>query len=551
MQSSSGHLGRVGLVALAALARESVASYGDEYQIQWINKDNNVIRHPKRDTSCPLTDWKLCPASVNGGCCPNNYECDVSSCFATTAGPSTGCGSRVGYYDCPLTAGAGSCCPVGFICGGVQCLPPSGQYSESCPASYFACPSSLGYGCCQSGKVCGSGACYDNTPMTLPVSFATTSTDSNGDIITTTITATSVVTPGPDLSSDAASVIGVAKLIPSTVSKQSAISTSSSNDSNDGLSTAALGGIIAAVVVILIAIIVAAVLIIKRLRRTEKAAKAAAESRRDDSSKPPTTSNKSGFGRPSISEVDGVDIDPLTRARLSPHMRSQSDSTVANRSRSITPGFLISSSGGEGSSRTSSPPVWSQGVFNNILPSDVSDGRQSSLDNYGGGGGGYQSDSNDANNYNNNMQFSQHTAQRVSYDSQASSFYGRGHWSNASEVAGSLYGAHGVSELDTMDASEAAVRRQSNSTSMTTRPIAAYVRRSSDPSTSTTTRARGDSGATGPLTAQPPLGTVTEIPLELHGHYGPSDLAAGQTAGKLNKEPDSTTTRTGTVDNTP
>ncbi|KAI1632744.1 hypothetical protein F4809DRAFT_653079 [Biscogniauxia mediterranea] len=531
MQSFRGHLGRVGLVALAALARESVASYGDEYQVQWINKDNNVLRHPKRDSSCSLTDWKLCPASVNGGCCPNNYECDVSSCFATTAGPSTGCGSLVGYYDCPLTAGAGSCCPVGFICGGgSNCLPPSDQYSESCPASYFACPSSLGYGCCQTGKMCGSGVCYDNTPMTLPVSFATTSTESNG-----------VVTPGPDISSGTAAAIGVAKLIPSTVSKQPAISTNST----------ALGGIIAAVVVILIAIIIAAVLIIKRLRKTEKAAKAAAESRRDDSSKPPTTSNKSGFGRPSISEVDGVDIDPLTRTRLSPHMRSQSDSTVANRSQSITPGFLFSSSGGEGSSRTSSPPIWSQGVFNNILPSDVSDGRQSSLDNYGGGGGGYQSDSNDANNYNNNMQYSQPTTQRVSYDSQASSFYGRRHWSNASEVAGSLYGAHGVSELDTMDASEAAVRRQqSNSSNMTTRPIVAHVRRSSDPPTSTTTRARDDSGATVPLAAQPPLGTVTEIPLELHGHYGPSDLtsgqtAAGQTAAKPNKGPDSATTGMG------
>ncbi|KAI1492820.1 hypothetical protein F5X96DRAFT_317436 [Biscogniauxia mediterranea] len=546
MQSFRGHLDRVGLVALAALARESVASYGDEYQVQWINKDHNVLRHPKRDSSCSLTDWKLCPASVNGGCCPNNYECDVSSCFATTAGPSTGCGSLVGYYDCPLTAGAGSCCPVGFICdGGSNCLPPSDQYSESCPASYFACPSSLGYGCCQNGKICGSGACYDNTPMTLPVSFATTSTESNGGIITTTITTTSVVTPGPNISSGTAAAIGVAKLIPSTVSKQPAISTNSSNDSNNGLSTAALGGIIAAVVVILIAIIIAAVLIIKRLRKTEKAAKAAAESRRDYSSKPPIMSNKSGFGRPSISEVDGVDIDPLTRTRLSPHMRSQSDSTVANRSQSITPGILVSSSGGEGSSRTSSPPIWSQGVFNNILPSDTSDGRQSSLDNYGGGGGGYQSDSNDANNYNNNMQYSQPTTQRVSYDSQTSSFYGRRHWSNASEVAGSLYGAHGVSELDTMDASEAAVRRQSNSSNMTTRPIAAHVRRSSDPPTSTTTRARGDSGATVPLAAQPPLGTVTEIPLELHGHYGPSDLSAGQTAAKPNKGPGSATTGTG------
>ncbi|KAI5928175.1 hypothetical protein F4810DRAFT_181872 [Camillea tinctor] len=530
MQSSWGHLGRVGLVALAALVRESVASNGDEYQLHWIDKDNNVLRHPKRDSSCQLADWSLCPASVNGGCCPNGYECDISSCYATTAGPSTACG-RVGYYNCPLTAGAGSCCPVGFICaGGSACLPASGQSSQSCPTSFFGCPSSLGYGCCPDGRVCGSGVCYDTTPTTLPVVFTTTRTESNGDVISTVVTTTSVITPGPDLSSSIAAAIGVPKLIPSTVAKQSAISTNSSDNSTSGLSSAALGGIIAAVVVILIAIVVAAVLIIKRLRKTEKAANAAAESRRYDSSKPPTNSNKSGFGQPSVSEVDGVDVDPRRRARLSPHMRSQSDSTVANQSQSTTPGFLVSSSGGEGSSGTSSPPIWSQGVFGNILPSDVSDGRQSSQDNYGSGG--YQSDSNDTNhNQSNNARY----AQRVSYDSQVSSFYGRRHWSNASEMAGSLYGAHGVSELDTLDASEAAARRQSNSSNLT-RPGAAHVRRSSDPSTTTTTtRTIGDSGATAPIIAQPPLGTVTEIPLELHGHYGPPTLAIGQTAAKLDK----------------
>lgn len=50
------------------------------------------------------TKMKLCPSSLEGGCCPDNYDCGVSSCYATTRGPST-CGTRVGYHACAAIYG--------------------------------------------------------------------------------------------------------------------------------------------------------------------------------------------------------------------------------------------------------------------------------------------------------------------------------------------------------------------------------------------------------------------------------------------------------------
>lgn len=50
------------------------------------------------------TSMKLCPSSKEGGCCPDNYDCGVSSCYATTKGPST-CGTKVGWYACAAVDG--------------------------------------------------------------------------------------------------------------------------------------------------------------------------------------------------------------------------------------------------------------------------------------------------------------------------------------------------------------------------------------------------------------------------------------------------------------
>lgn len=66
------------------------------------------VLHRRQEDSCG-TGSSACPASLNGGCCPDGYGCASESCFATTRAPST-CHSRVGYYACAAVYG-GTCRP--------------------------------------------------------------------------------------------------------------------------------------------------------------------------------------------------------------------------------------------------------------------------------------------------------------------------------------------------------------------------------------------------------------------------------------------------------
>ncbi|KAI2784169.1 hypothetical protein F4815DRAFT_271357 [Daldinia loculata] len=498
-------MARIGLAVLAVLAPTATAMHDNRYQIHQLEKNHNILRHPKREATCQQSGFTLCPASADGGCCPENYACAISSCYATTAGPTSACGTT-GYYNCPLTAGPGACCPVGFLCGRdtEDCLPPAGvSYSQSCPSSWFGCAASLGYGCCPDGMVCGSATCYGTSLKTLPVSETVTTTNSKGNTITTVVTSSSVISPGPDPSdTSSATAAGVAKLIPSTVSKSPALETGSGggsgNNSGNGLSQAQIGGIVGGAIALLAVIIVIAAIIIWRLKRTEKAAKAAAKSRHGNSSGEPR-SQKSGYGQLSISEVDGTDVDSIMRTRNA-HFRARSDSSTAGeQSRSETPNYY-------GSNASTTPPAW-PGYSPQLPGSDASDGRQSSLDSYGA--------------RHDNGYF----PARPSVDSQTPRTHAR-KWSDASELDGSIVGAHGVSELGSPDALEAA-RRRSNSS---TRPPRGQVRRTSDPPGNS----RGTRGE-GVTPTAATLGTLAEIS-ELHGYYGSPDIAVGQTAARLNKK---------------
>ncbi|KAI1769923.1 hypothetical protein F4818DRAFT_308892 [Hypoxylon cercidicola] len=491
-----GSSNRVRFLVLAVLAPVTVAIQDEIYQIHQLVKDHNFIRHPKREASCQQEGYNLCPASVDGGCCPDGYACAVSSCYATTAGPTTACG-RAGYYNCPITAGAGTCCPVGYICGKRSCEAPAGVtgYSATCPTSYFGCPSSLGYGCCPNGMQCGSQTCYNTAPQTFPVSATVTTTNANGDTITTLVTSTEVITPGgpPDASATSSSTGAgdVMKLLPSTVSKLPAIETGSSDSSGGGgggLTGGQLGGIVGGAIALLLITITVAAIILWRLKRTEKAARAAAGSRREPTSSDPPRSQKSGFGQPSISEVDGADTDTIARARAAYYRaRSPSSTTAGGDSRSETPNYY-------GSNASTTPPAWAAGyvahAHAHVPVSDAaSDGRQSSLDSYGA--------------------VSRHDtpahAPRPSVESSSRGSHGHARqWSDASELDGSVVSAHGVSELASPDVLDAARRR----------------------SGSVTRKGRGEGAAA------VPLGTLDEV-TELHGHYGPSDLAVGQTAARL------------------
>ncbi|KAI1424807.1 hypothetical protein F5Y12DRAFT_423094 [Xylaria sp. FL1777] len=500
MRGLRRYSGSVGLLVSAILTQAAWANLeeeDDEYELHWVDKSLNIFQHVKRKAVCQVDGWLLCPSSVGGGCCPPNFECGTASCFATTAGP-TSCNGKTGYYNCPLTLGPGSCCQVGLICndnGG--CDPPPGvTVSPSCPANWIGCAVSFGGGCCRSGQVCGSGVCYNATPQTLPVSETKTTTNSNGHTTITVVTSMTVITDVPSTSSGSATAAGVPQLVPSTVAKLDAIQTGDSEGGgHGGLSSGALGGIVTGVIVLLIAIVVAATFIVLRLKKTEKAARdaeKAAESRHESSNSQPR-SHKSGFGQPTISEIDSTtDADPVHRfpiMRPSPHLRSRSATTgTTDGSPSPTPNFTHSD--------TSSPPLWGM-PFNYPPEEDNAPVRMS---------------------------------QRVSVDSGGTCRHFR-QPSDSSE----LEGPHGESELEATENNEAGSRRRSNSNPQSAKT---HVRRNSDMSGQN--RARGDSN-TGTL------GTVAEM-IELHGHYGPADTAAGQTAANLNRGPSSVTSAPGHQD---
>lgn len=63
------------------------------------------IQGRKREAaSCP-TDFQLCPASLEGGCCPNDRECGTSSCYSpSTTAIVSACGVA-GYVACDLDDG--------------------------------------------------------------------------------------------------------------------------------------------------------------------------------------------------------------------------------------------------------------------------------------------------------------------------------------------------------------------------------------------------------------------------------------------------------------
>jgi hypothetical protein len=480
-------------LVIAVLSREVEAAHDDgPYLVQRLEKSDHVVRHQRRDASCVRADWELCPASVGGGCCPSGYSCGESLCTATTAGPSGSC-SQADYYQCPAERGGG-CCPVGTICDEVNdtCNPTNGDTSApDCPENYFACPASLGLGCCQNGMACGVDTCYATRPSTLPVSFAVTTTNSDGDAVTSTRTTQTVITPGLPAATVTAATGGAPKLIQSTLTKMAAIETGTSS-SGPTLSNAGIGGIVAGVVVVLIAIIVATVLIIRRLKSTERAV-AGADSKRG-SSNGQQRPQKPGFGQPSVSEVGAFDIDPLMRSpSIRPsHFRTESDSSVAERSPTRNQNFH----------GTTSPTPW-PGVYDPIPTSDTPDSRGQSIDG-----------AHDA------TRQAHGGSERTSCDSAATGMYTR-HWSNASEVSGSIDGAHGTSELDANDVVPDRRRRSSSATGTTQVPMA-HVRRVSEG------RGRSESSA-----AAVQLGTVNEE--QLHGYYGPPDHAVGQTGHALRR----------------
>ena len=260
----------------------------------------------RRDGAVCPADNSLCPDSLGGGCCPPRYECATDSCYATTAGITSACGKE-GWFACPA-ADSGGCCPVGYVCGPNDCSAPVGvtKTITSCPANYSLCPAEMNFGCCQSGMGCGLNACYSTAPVTTTVLQRITTTK-DGEVITSTRTATTVTTPTAPPRLDAEDPNVAAKFIPSSVPKTSP-SSAPSDGGSSGLTSAQLGGIVGGAVALLIVVLVAAFFIIKRLNRVASHL----ESSRQSSEKTKSQSHgQQQYLNVSQGYPDDTSIDPL------------------------------------------------------------------------------------------------------------------------------------------------------------------------------------------------------------------------------------------------
>lgn len=101
------------LFGMEAMASQAEAGLLERDTIHRVPKKPQITPPPqplrlKRrgddDLTCPV-NHSLCPESLGGGCCPEQYECASDACSATTAALGTACG-KTGYYYCPITAGS-------------------------------------------------------------------------------------------------------------------------------------------------------------------------------------------------------------------------------------------------------------------------------------------------------------------------------------------------------------------------------------------------------------------------------------------------------------
>jgi hypothetical protein len=93
------------LLVSALLGREATASHVGRQKKDLIHRVAKAQVTPhvaRRDDSTCQADYSLCPASLSGGCCPNAYECETDSCYATTAGTTSACG-KAGWFWCPAS----------------------------------------------------------------------------------------------------------------------------------------------------------------------------------------------------------------------------------------------------------------------------------------------------------------------------------------------------------------------------------------------------------------------------------------------------------------
>ncbi|KAK3946459.1 hypothetical protein QBC46DRAFT_6014 [Diplogelasinospora grovesii] len=544
------------LLVSALLGREATASHVARQKKDLIHRVAKAQVTPhvaRRDDSTCQADYSLCPASLSGGCCPNAYECETDSCYATTAGTTSACG-KAGWFWCPASD-SGGCCPNGYVCGRLDCTAPAGVTNTytSCPTNYYLCPASYNFGCCMSGMGCAINACYSTAPVTSTV-VQTITTTSGGSAITTTQTAVTIATPTAPAGLPTTDPNVAPKFIPSSVPKISATTTPSNN--SGGLTTPELAGIISAVVILIIFV----ALMVYFLRRLNRVAKAMESSKKGSSSGPRTKSQSQaemahygGQLHISPSDMDNMSIDPLM---VTPNTNNTSSvgtpqpgavAVAGRRGRSDSDNFSpLGGSSGDHHLRQASLDSSGPGYFDlpprvhnmpGSRPAPMSAAViRSSTDSRSTQGG----------------QFSQYAYQQ--------------HWrsqSNSSELSAGSSEGGGVGsplivpELDASGAfvelpgssddrigdgngsrSRASSVAQASSYAVPTataspRTSFGHARRRSD--SNTTTGRNNEGSPPPPATAGvfSPLDVVNESSEVIHGYYGPRDRQAGQTAAGL------------------
>ncbi|KAH6896594.1 hypothetical protein B0T10DRAFT_454500 [Thelonectria olida] len=495
------------MAALWAVAVEALdyKRYDGVHRVEKRAPQPQITKGPileRRDDNVCGTSEKLCPSSLDGGCCPEDYDCAKESCYATTKGPST-CGTKVGWYNCDAVYGNG-CCPDGYICETAgQCIPPTGSaYTFGCPASHFLCPASLSYGCCPNGMACATNQCYSTKPVTKTETVVITTTE---DGSRTTYRTTRVTVSTPDeptaniVNSDGGGEQAIFKYFPTAIPKSSPTSDADDDNGGGGLSTGVLIGIIVGSVAFLIIVLVTAFIIIRHLN---KVVAAVTTSKQSEGSKSRPTMKEF---KPTDSEIDALSVDPLMLPRPSapgpdsshPSPYNLASPDLSSNDHTPSAGYHAVS-GSNGNSRHTSFDAGNEDYFHNA-----------------------------GNRVSQHSGVSAPTTHRVSNDSHGAYTHVR-NWSNASD--GSDGGGAPTWNQLTISELEARPRVPELPLSPSNVVFARDERRRSSGGTAASTtrpsvtspRQRNRSESFG----QSPLGVVDE---EMHGFYGPASHLVGQT----------------------
>ena len=437
----------------------------------------------------------------------------------------------------------GGCCPVGYLCGPLDCIAPAGVKNPvtTCPFNYNLCPASLNYGCCMNGMGCALNACYSTSPVTTTVIQIVTTT-TGGQTITTTQTAVTLATPSPPSGLPFTDNNVAPKFIPTSRPKISSTTVPDDN-SNRGLTTSQVGGIVGGVVVLLIIVITAAFLIIRRLNRVAEAVESKSKSM--SHTKSHSHSQTQPYGRHlDLSQAYGDDPskDPLM---VTPN-------TNNNSAAGTPPVHGVGYPGGRDRSNSDNVTP-SPAAFSPDISGGASGQRHPSLDS----GPGYFDLPPRVHNVPGGRQ-SMTAAMRNSVDSHSTQGYPtyayqhQRQQSNASELSDGSEGHHVSSplvipELDSSGAfhelpsdgrlSSLSYNNRSRSNSgVGASPRASFgnPRRRSESGSGSIMREVSPPAPGGTLAAGfGPLDVVNESAEIMHGYYGPRDRQVGQTAAGL------------------